>query len=90
MKINIISRVDVAYTEADLIRLVTAEIQAVNPEVEVHSVTFDRKLNPTRIAVNIDAGLIGAEPVTTPVEETTGDDTEEAPVTVTDIFGEDE
>ena len=96
-KVVIVSRVDVQYNEADLARLVKAEIESENPSVQVNEVTFERKLNPNRIAVNVDAVVRGSAPtemqgtgIDSPVETDEPEvKEEEVAATVADIFGED-
>ena len=57
MKVNIVSKVDIEVTEQDLINILIEKIQTENPGVYVHGVSFDRKLNPTRIEITVDAQL---------------------------------
>ena len=96
-KVIIVSRVDVQYNEADLARLVKAEIELENPSVQVNEVTFERKLNPNRIAVNVDAVVRGSATaeVSTEMQGTGIDSPVETnepvePSTVADIFGDEE
>ena len=102
-KVSIISRVDVCYDEADIIRLITAEIETDNPSVQVNSVSLERKINPPRVSVVVDASVRGTMKGTgidSPVsvedianesdfEEATLPEKEDEAATVADIFAED-
>ena len=92
-KVSIISRVDVNYNETDIIRLITAEIETENPSVQVNSVSLERKINPPRVGVVVDASVRGAaaaeqnEPKAPAEEEVPLVNLEET-TTVEDIFGD--
>lgn len=67
--VRIVSRVEIPTIKEEVIaELIKAEILRTNPELTITDVTFERKINPTRIAASITAELTGSTPLET-VEE---------------------
>jgi len=82
INVNIISKVEIpAISEATITKLIEAEILKNNPELTINSVSFERKLTPSRIVAIVDAQLGGksSAPATqvATVEETVESPSEE-------------
>jgi hypothetical protein len=59
--VKVISRVEIpVITEAVISELIEKEILSHNPNVEIASIIFERKLNPQRMEVLVEATLKGA------------------------------
>lgn len=93
MQVNIVKRVDISMTEADLREMIVAKIKEHDSEIVVRDIKFTQRRNPTMIEVSVDAqfGGVASEPLQEPVEEVVSEEEqsdlpleEDAPEAVTE------